>query len=443
MSVCPSCFKNAFENGICKVCGYQIGRPSEWPYSLPIGTALEDRYVIGKVLGAGGFGITYLACDVEKGYICAIKEYFPSHIARRIEDGEVYCAQEDMEEYEYGYIRFYEEANLLHSLGDIPAIVRVFDFFSANHTVYMVMEYADGPTLQQQIEAGGNTPPASRIIEVFTNLLLALRDVHARSLLHRDISPKNIILTRDRGVKLIDFGAARYVTREHSRSLSVLLHVGFAPPEQYSTNGNQGPWTDLYALASTMYYFACGWRVPDAMDRLNDVDQYQNLEIFRPDLPPYFTQIINTCLKIDLRQRYQTVADVLEAINKGEGDGSNKKDFGGIKRGVIENIFGRKRLQIKQTNGPWEDIDFSNREIAFKMDIKGQLISCSTNDDERIITLKRSYGSVIFKVKMADKVRYANGAMLNNRSTYRLRIQNELLINSKNGTTGLRLIRIR
>jgi FKBP-type peptidyl-prolyl cis-trans isomerase/serine/threonine protein kinase len=270
---CPYCF-GATRATPCPHCGWQPGHDNQ-PPALALGQLLDGRYRIGRVLGHGGFGITYLAWDDNLHLRLAIKEYLPRDCASRAPDGvslAVYSGQAG-EQFTYGLDRFLEEARTLAHFDQHPGIVTVKNFFRAHGTGYCVMDYVEGITLRQYLDQ----QPGGRIsIEAALKLLMpvadALRAVHKEGLLHRDIAPDNIYLTQDGRIKLLDFGAARFAAGEHSKSLSIILKPGYAPEEQYRTKGKQGPWTDVYGLGATLYRAITGQVPPESLDRLDNDD---------------------------------------------------------------------------------------------------------------------------------------------------------------------------
>lgn len=237
---CPNCFAESAADP-CPRCGWRAGAPTPAPY-LPVGTLLDGRYRIGRVLGHGGFGITYLGWDDNLALKLAIKEYLPRDFATRTGDGatvSVYTG-EAQKWYDYGLQRFQDEARTLAKFQQHAGIVSVYNFFRANATGYMVMEYVEGITLKAFLEHKGPIPYETAR-QALLPVMDALRAVHAEGLLHRDVAPDNIYITFGKRVKLLDFGAARFATGGHSRSLSVILKPGYAPEEQYRTHGKQGP----------------------------------------------------------------------------------------------------------------------------------------------------------------------------------------------------------
>jgi serine/threonine protein kinase len=273
MAACPNCFGD-LSAAPCPHCGWQPGGDNP-PPALALGTLLDGRYRIGRVLGHGGFGITYLARDENLQLRLAIKEYLPRDCATRAPDGvslAIYAGQAG-EQFAYGLDRFLDEARALARFDQHPGIVTVKSFFRAHGTGYCVMDYVEGLTLKQYLERQpGGRIPVAQAWRLLQPVMDALRAVHKEGLLHRDLAPDNIYITRDGRVKLLDFGAARFAAGEHSRSLSIILKPGYAPEEQYRSRGKQGPWTDVYGLAATLYRAIAGTVPPEALDRLDQDD---------------------------------------------------------------------------------------------------------------------------------------------------------------------------
>ncbi|MBL8662912.1 MAG: tetratricopeptide repeat protein [Candidatus Odyssella sp.] len=226
-------------------------------------------YRIRSVLGAGGFGITYLAEHAAIGHQVALKEFLPNGIAARAKTGDTVrpMSPAHQDDFAWGLARFRDEARTLARLKH-PAIVAVLNYFEANGTAYCVMEYVAGSTLDARLGPRG-TLEADTLAQVVPPLLDGIEAVHAAGFLHRDIKPANILLS-DRGAPvLIDFGAARQALGAHSRSLTAILSEGYAPYEQYQRDGDQGPWTDIYALGGTLYRCVTGERPPEATRRID------------------------------------------------------------------------------------------------------------------------------------------------------------------------------
>lgn len=256
------------EYEICPNCGYEPGTPAESALHMQPGSILLNRYLIGRVIGYGGFGVTYIAWDNTLQQRVAIKEYLPSEFATRAvgQTQVTVFSGNKAEQFSHGMAKFIDEAKRLAQFQSEPGIVRVFDSFEANNTAYIVMEYLDGETLTSYLERE-ETVPVEKAIEMLTPVILSLEVVHKAGIIHRDIAPDNIMLTKDGQVKLIDFGAARYATTSHSRSLTVIIKPGYSPEEQYRSRGDQGPHTDVYALAAVLYRMITGITPPDALER--------------------------------------------------------------------------------------------------------------------------------------------------------------------------------
>ena len=250
MARCYQCMKE-YPDGydICPHCGYDQTSEAENLYYLPAGTVLgQGRYLVGKAVNAGGFGIVYRVWDQTFSKMVAIKEYFPSAIATRIPGTtEVRVhSNKNMREYEVGKSRFLSEARRVAKFQTNPNVVDVYDFFEENETAYMVMEFMDGMTYKQFIRSQGGKVKPDLACRVTLAVLDALSEVHRERIVHRDINPNNIFICQDGKVKLYDFGAARLETTD----MTTILTPCYAPPEQYITNGKQGSYTDQIGRAS-------------------------------------------------------------------------------------------------------------------------------------------------------------------------------------------------
>ncbi len=246
---------------------------------LPPGIVLQDKYLLGRALGQGGFGITYIAWDITLDLKLAIKEYFPFGLVSRSTNQQKMemPTGERKEQYDYGLKRYLEEAKTLARFNEHPKIVTVRDYFEANNTAYLVMNYHEGVTLQSYLGKKGGKISVEQALKIFMPVLDALKEVHATGILHRDISPDNLLIDSNGRVILIDFGAARQAMGEKSKSLSVIMKAGYSPLEQYQSRGKQGPWTDIYAVAATFYRAVTGQVPLEAMDRLAEDDLAHHL----------------------------------------------------------------------------------------------------------------------------------------------------------------------
>lgn len=281
---------------------------------LQPGTILADRYKVGNVLGEGGFGITYVGDDLKKGKLVAIKEFYPQGYCTRdtvVTDLVTLYSSVPLEMINKWMNGFMREAKVLAECNGMPGVVGVRAYFKANNTAYIVMEYLEGKTLKTILKEEGRIP-YDRILDAFFPLMNTLQELHNRKLIHRDISPDNIMVTPYDGMKLLDFGAARVYEADDEKSLSVLLKRGFAPIEQYKSRGNQGPWTDVYALCATMYRCITGIAPPEAIERLSE-DNIEPLSKF-VKIDRRVENAILAGLAVDERSRIQSVADLMAEL---------------------------------------------------------------------------------------------------------------------------------
>jgi serine/threonine protein kinase len=237
--------------------------------ALKNGTELVGDYRIERVLGAGGFGITYLAEETALDRKVTIKEYFPSDFAARTSTSDAAPRSQDCaSDYRWGLDRFIEEAQTLARFSH-PNIVRVYRYFKANNTAYMVLHFEEGQSLKAWLKGLGRAPRQKELDAIVAPLLDALELIHKQDFLHRDIAPDNIIIRKDGSPVLIDFGSARGEILAHSKTVSALVKPGYSPYEQYAeTSRQQGPWTDIYALGATLYHAVTGKRPADSPSRM-------------------------------------------------------------------------------------------------------------------------------------------------------------------------------
>ena len=310
--ICFGCFQEKELGGYCPHCGF--GENEEQPYlALPLGTLLNGRYMLGKVLGVGGFGITYLGYDLTLDIKVAIKEYMPSSIATRNSDRyNVTLTGRTEDDYRQGMENFLEEAKILAKLQNTPNIVSVQNYFKENNTAYFVMEYIDGMSLKDYLADQGGKIPYVQALAILEPIMEALVQVHALNLLHRDISPDNIYITSRGESRLLDFGAARFALGD-GKSVSVILKHGYAPEEQYSSHGNQGPWTDVYAMGATFYRCITGMLPPDSVERIR-VDALKAPSELRIIIPRHIEQAILKALAVKTEDRFPNMGALLRAL---------------------------------------------------------------------------------------------------------------------------------
>ena len=330
---CMEQFEEMYD--ICPFCGYEVGTPAEDAIHLNPGTMLHDRYIMGKVLGYGGFGVTYIGWDGKLEQKVAIKEYLPSEFSTRM-PGQT-CVTifngDKSEQFAAGLDKFVDEGNRLAKFMNEQGIVKIYDSFQENDTAYIVMEYLEGETLAQRLEREG-TIPEDEAVGMLMPIMESLKAVHEEGIIHRDISPDNIFLKSDGTVKLIDFGASRYATTTYSRSLTVIVKPGYSPEEQYRSSGDQGPHTDVYSLAATLYKMITGKRPPDAMDRRKKIES-KNVDLLleptriNKSISVNRENAILNALNIRIEDRTPDIETFMQEIN---ADPPAKRRAGHIKK---------------------------------------------------------------------------------------------------------------
>ena len=319
-NLCYNCFQEKPQTeGPCPYCGFDLAENQEkFPMALKAGTVLNSRYTVGRVLGQGGFGITYVAWDEKLAARVAVKEYMPGELAARM-DGRTLtmmtAAKRD--DFAYGQERFQEEARILAKFMGQPNIAGVTDYFDENGTSYFVMDYIEGISFKTYIANAGGKVSVQEALDVMIPVLRALTAVHAEGFIHRDVTPDNIYITKDGNVKLLDFGSARYSIGDKSKSLDVILKVGYAPKEQYIRRGRQGPYTDVYSCAACLYAAITGYLPPESLERL-DHDNLVPPSQAGVEIPLYLERAILKGLAVQPEGRFQTAGEFLEALERQE-----------------------------------------------------------------------------------------------------------------------------
>lgn len=297
---------------ICPKCQYQNELYYANPRCLKPGTLLNNRFYVGIVLGEGGFGVTYIGWDTILDMTVAIKEYFPANVASRdctaslTNDINIFGGRSE-QEYKLGLERYIREARTLSKFHDLHGIVDIRDFFYENNTAYLVMEYLKGPTLEEHIKQYGRMKP-EYVFQIMKPVMRSLEKIHQAGMVHRDISPDNIMLS-DGCIKLIDFGAARLANNDNNKSLTVVLKRGFAPEEQYRSNGKQGPWTDVYAICATIYYMLTGKKPPESIERTYE-DTLQSFDELEIPVDKEKSDALMKGLAPIYQNRYQSIRDL-------------------------------------------------------------------------------------------------------------------------------------
>lgn len=295
---------------------------------LPMGICLNRKYTIRNILGSGGFGITYGGAETETGVPVAIKEYFPHRfVLRTQEQGKLSVAlfsEKYRQEFEEGRRHFIDEAKILRELEHLDNIVSVLDYFEENGTAYIAMKYIEGVTLGEFVKEKG-VLSFQEMTVLFSPLLLSIWEMHQRGLIHRDISPENLILGTDSRLHLIDFGAAKLNPQEGDAN-TVILKAGYAPAELYVPNGKIGPWTDIYSLCATMYFVLTGTPPTEAIQRLElgDKEVLPGLENLLPDQ----SSALKKGMALRTANRFASVMKLWEALQTSFGPGHEETVLG-------------------------------------------------------------------------------------------------------------------
>ena len=316
--LCYGCME-PLEGSVCPRCGWHAGSDNQ-PHQLGVGTLLRDQYVIGRALGQGGFGITYLGWDRYLDMKVAVKEFYPSALVARDRaygTGVFTTAENGAVAFRASLERFLREAKALARFEGVPAIVSIKSFFEANGTAYIIMEYVKGTSLEKFVALRGGRLAPEEAFRLLDPVIDALAKVHEAGMVHRDISPDNIILHPMGGAKLLDFGAVREVQDPRTgqrdlKSTEAILKHGFAPIEQYQSKGDLGPWTDVYAFCGTLFYCLTG-RVPmEATQRILDGVDLPWDQI--PGLSPHHQQVLRKGTALRAADRYAGMAQLKQAL---------------------------------------------------------------------------------------------------------------------------------
>ena len=318
-----------YKHGLCPLCGFDIEGTEQPAEALPRNTILHGKYLIGNVLGQGGFGITYIGFDLSLEIKVAIKEYYPAGSVIRHEgkNSVIWNDTQNSRGYQKSaYEDFLKEARKMAKMDQILSIVRVRETFLENETAYIVMDYVEGETLKARLKRDG-VMKFSDCIALLRPMMEDLEKVHAQGLIHRDISPDNIMIQPDGKVKLLDLGAAKDLTLQKEGVSQLVTKKGFSPFEQYMDSGKIGPWTDVYALCATIYYACFGKLIPSALERMDRDTLSFNL----PSKEPLSKSAINALkngLELRVKDRTPSVGQLLEEIQKSPKEEVLKPDSG-------------------------------------------------------------------------------------------------------------------
>lgn len=364
-NLCYQCFcEKPIREKPCPKCGYEYDPNKVTKNCLLPGTLLNNRYIVGVALGVGGFGITYKCLDTKIGGICAIKEYFPANFAVRQDSAKfVSVAEQNLERYNKIMKRFVEEADLVKSLHH-RNVISIYDSFFENNTAYYVMEYCDGIDLRRYTNNFIRKLEYDEGMNLLYQIMNGLEYIHSKGILHRDIAPDNIYVTKNNTVKILDFGSARSEMDQLNRELSVIVKVGYAPIEQYGGNGKQGPYTDIYALGATFYHLFTGNIPIESTQRVAD-DTLEDFSRLRPDLPDNLKYCIEKSMEITTVQRVSSISEMKSILGLNNETVTSKQ---------TEKPKEPQQLRLQQATSNLKSMSF-NREIQQKQMINKASVS--------------------------------------------------------------------
>ena len=296
----------------CPVCGFDPAQAAAPNYVLPYGAILNGRYIVGKMLGQGGFGITYIGWDLAMERKVAIKEYYPSGQVSRnpgSRDLTWYTNEQSRQARQNGMQMFLKEARKMSKVDNLTNVVRVRDIFQENETAYIVMDFVEGETLKARLDKTGPLT-WKQAKDIFLPAIQAMEQVHQAGLVHRDISPDNLMLTPDGRVMILDLGAAKDLAINKGASSAMVVKGGFSPPEQYAQQGGSGSWTDVYAMAATMYHSLTGVVPPTAVDRMQGESVNWAL-LASNGVPKHVISALQSAMALNAKERTQSMAELL------------------------------------------------------------------------------------------------------------------------------------
>lgn len=349
VNMCIGCMKPLDESGICSFCHFEQDKYQPIPRCLLPGTVLAERYVLGRVLGEGSFGITYMGWDQVLDHRVAIKEYYPSDFVSRDvirgTDKNVYVYErQGKEEYQENLDKFLNEARCLTRFNQWDGIVSVRDFFYENKTAYIVMEYISGMSVKDYIRQHGPME-GEQVLQLMRPVLETLARVHKTGMVHRDISPDNILFSENKELVLIDFGSARVRNMEMTKSMTVVFKRGYSPEEQYRAKGRQGAWSDVYAICATMYFMLTARTPEDAIERMIGASMKSLVDMPEVELTVRQKEALMKGVSIRAEDRYDNIAKLMTELYaeqetpeqqiRGESSGNGRKRWGIAAAGSI------------------------------------------------------------------------------------------------------------
>ncbi len=367
---CNNCMNEINDGGFCTECMAENISESE-PHHLRPGTVLNKKYVVGKAIGEGGFGITYIGRDTTLDMKVAIKEYYPNGFVNRNHENTSNLSvtnQKQKEFFEKGKERFLTEARNIAKFNQEKGIVDVRDYFEENGTAYIIMEYLEGVTLSEYVKQNG-TMNATQLFTLMKPVMKSLQKMHDKGIIHRDISPDNIMYLKDGTLKLMDFGSARYFNNQDN-VMSVVLKMGYSPEEQYRKNGQQGPWTDVYGMCATMYRCITGQVPQEALDRLHE-DNIKLPSQLSADITRPLEATLMHGLAVFKENRCQSMNELIKntekAIEKGRAPEHNNAV---LNDDLYKTKAADKQYATQVADAVYDDNLQSNNKSSFQQPIK-------------------------------------------------------------------------
>lgn len=312
--LCMNCFSVKGNYEVCPFCGYAEGTPPKQPHYLTPGTILWNRFIVGTVIGAGGFGITYKCFDTTLGVTVAAKEFYPAGLVNRAPgECKVGLLSGDKEEqYKERLQRFLMEAQSVAQFGKAKDIVNVFDFFEENGTAYIIMEYIDGVLLKDYLDKQGAVDPDTAM-SIIMPIIEAVKKIHSKGIIHRDISPDNIFITSEKTIKVFDFGAAQLNDSKEGMAAEPVIKVGYSPLEQYRDKSKKGFYTDVYAAGAILYQMLTGVKPIESTER-EFKDELKSPKELGVQISANMDRAVMEALSVRAEFRFQGIQQFQEAL---------------------------------------------------------------------------------------------------------------------------------
>lgn len=316
-NLCPGCMKEKNSaSEICPYCGFDSAKYTPKVHELQPWTILKGRYLLGKVLGSGGFGITYIAMDLIEERTVAIKELFVSGLVKREKNSVILMdpSSNAKDYYRECSNRFQQEAYIMEKLKENQGIVDVYDYFRENGTGYIVMEFLEGMDLLDYLRAHGGKISMEDTFSLLRQIMIVIRRMHMEGFYHRDLSPDNIRCMANGQMKIMDLGGAKDNSKSYKSSIVLVKH-GYAPPEQYSSNYKIGPWMDVYAMGATIYRCITGKVPVSSMERLQSQPLVPPRKL-GANISPEAEKVLMKSLELETDKRYQDLSQFYHALKK-------------------------------------------------------------------------------------------------------------------------------